>query len=201
MESFMANRIPYIISEEIVRFVLEVHIKQGAKDWSVAFTNPTAGPWKKIILNLAGDKLEVGRYEREEQRPDLIIFYAKYGVFIIIEAKDNFSKIYDATQIKKSIEVFLKEKKRLVNSKLLKKYTEKIKLKFVNGFLWFDTDANNAELFAKHYSKHAKIDDPLLIINITKHGDDLTCLGKVYSTKDDPEIIASIKELYLNKLG
>ena len=198
----MVNRIPYIISEEIVRFVFEVHIKQRAKDWFVAFTNPTAGPWKKILLNLDGNKLEIGRYEREEQRPDLIIFYAKYGVFIILEAKDSFSKIYDTTQIKKSIDVFLKEKKRLFNSKLLKKYAKKIDLKFVNGFLWFDTNVNNAELFATHYSKHAKTDDPLLIINVTKHdNDDLICWGKLYSAAEDTKLIAAIKELYLNKLG
>jgi hypothetical protein len=37
----------YNLTEEICRWSFEVHIKK-LESWWIAFTNPTAGPWKKI---------------------------------------------------------------------------------------------------------------------------------------------------------
>ena len=61
----------YTINEEIVRWAFEVFLRNKSEDkWWVAFTNPTAGPWKKIEAPNNGGKLfEIYRFAREEDRP------------------------------------------------------------------------------------------------------------------------------------
>ena len=44
----------YKINEEIVRQTLEVKFKKNSggdyDEWFICFSNPTAGPWKKIMF-------------------------------------------------------------------------------------------------------------------------------------------------------
>ncbi len=99
----------YQLSEEIVRHALEIVFREDP-NWQIAFTNPTAGPWKKIRFGkyITGDDL---KFAKEEDRPDLILFSAFYNIFIVLEAKDNILKLLQT--LTKSIKVFSKEFSRI----------------------------------------------------------------------------------------
>ena len=50
-----------------------------SKGWDEWFSNPTAGPWKRI--NIPGiHGLSIPGFDKEETRPDLILYYAKQMV-------------------------------------------------------------------------------------------------------------------------
>jgi hypothetical protein len=95
----------YNLTEEICRWSFEVHIKK-LESWWIAFTNPTAGPWKKIeSYNKNNKKGEVFRYERDAPRPDLIIVNDDLKAIIIFEAKDDLVKLNIENQIEKTTKV------------------------------------------------------------------------------------------------
>lgn len=95
------------INEEIARWVTEVYIRQSqGMGWWIAFTNPIAGPWKKITaLNGEGIPVEIYRFEREGERPDLIIVNDTLKTILIVEAKDFVSKLIATDQMTKSVRV------------------------------------------------------------------------------------------------
>jgi hypothetical protein len=93
------------IDEEVARFAFEVHLRERCPQWFVAFTNPTAGPWKRVMApDSSGTWGEVHRFEREELRPDLIVVNDESAVVLIIEAKDDLAKLATNTQASKSVE-------------------------------------------------------------------------------------------------
>lgn len=95
----------YKLTEEIARWAFEVKCRQSA-DWYIAFTNPTAGPWKVIKCTDREGKLgEVYRFDLEETRPDIIIVNDKLEIVIIIEAKDSLNKLLAGDQAEKSVMV------------------------------------------------------------------------------------------------
>ena len=92
-----------MVSEEIVRWAFEVSLHQS-DDWKIAFTNPTAGPWKRVMaLNAGGVSGEVHRFENDEKRPDLIIYSDKHRVVIIVEAKPDIGGLSTEEQIEKTL--------------------------------------------------------------------------------------------------
>lgn len=110
----------YKLTEEVIRQSVEVIFKQDTR-WDIAFTNPTAGPWKRIRYGqyIGGTDL---RYKKEEDRPDLILFNATAGLVIVLEAKDSIKRLIISTkigavktypQLEKSVEVFHVEFQRL----------------------------------------------------------------------------------------
>ena len=93
------------LTEEISRWAFEI-VCQNNDDWFIAFTNPTAGPWKTIKgLNKNNEEGEIYRFELEETRPDIVIVNDKLKVIIIFEAKDSLSKLMKEDQVPKSVEV------------------------------------------------------------------------------------------------
>lgn len=93
------------IDEEVARFAFEVHLKLHCPDWFVAFTNPTAGPWKRVTAPDAERRWgEVHRFEREELRPDLVVVNDLLRVILVVEAKDDVSKLRLEAQASKSAE-------------------------------------------------------------------------------------------------
>jgi len=109
----------YKLTEEVVRQSVEVLFGEDSR-WQIAFTNPTAGPWKKIQLGqyVGGADL---RFTKEEDRPDLILFCALQQVLLVLEAKSNIQGLLGARtvsstltypQLEKSVEVFAKEFRR-----------------------------------------------------------------------------------------
>ncbi|HPS19724.1 MAG TPA: hypothetical protein PKY78_01870 [Candidatus Omnitrophota bacterium] len=198
------NQIIYSISEEIVRFTFEVHVKRSAPEWNICFTNPTAGPWKTITYETPDSSIKIGRYEREEQRPDLILLNNSKSVCLIVEAKDEFSKISSMDQINKSFKVFKKEVKRFQSCTNLTNYLRN-KLCFIDGFLWYSSDKKSADIFAESYYKETKSVNPLVCILIYKLPDNsLACGGSLFfapNTDKSDHIISSFQELMLKRLS
>ena len=94
-----------VLNEEISRWAFEILYKQNNK-WKIAFTNPTAGPWKTIKgLDSKGNEGEVYRFPLEETRPDIIMYNDELKTIIIIEAKDSLGKLVSGDQSEKSVEV------------------------------------------------------------------------------------------------
>jgi hypothetical protein len=111
----------YRLTEEVVRQAVEVCFKKASATWQISFTNPTAGPWKKIRIRNYVDGTNL-RYGKEEDRPDLILFAQQTGIFLILEAKDGIQELLKSqtlndqasyTQLTKSMAVFEKEIKRI----------------------------------------------------------------------------------------
>ncbi len=78
----------YRLTEEIARHALEVALRTDP-NWSVCFSNPTAGPWKMVRFQKKGSTAIVKRYEKEETRPDLIIYHETARAFLVVEAKQD----------------------------------------------------------------------------------------------------------------
>lgn len=93
------------LTEEIARWRFEVFIK-SCSAWFIAFTNPTAGPWKRVMgRNKDGVEGEVYRFPRDSDRPDLILVCDELKMIAIIEAKDSFAKLQVDDQLNKSASV------------------------------------------------------------------------------------------------
>jgi hypothetical protein len=95
------------VSEEIVRWSFEIAVAKS-HDWFIAFTNPTAGPWKRITApNKNGKVGEVHRFQIDETRPDLVLVNDKLRQILIIEAKTTFSDLQKPIQLAKTSQLFL----------------------------------------------------------------------------------------------
>ena len=128
------------LNEEIARWAFEILFKTNT-DWKIAFTNPTAGPWKTIKANSLIDNTEgeVYRFSLEEDRPDIIMYNDQLETIIIIEAKDSLEKLMVGSQAQKSAAVVV----NLAN--ILKKATNHFwkgreGYSVILGLLWGSTD-------------------------------------------------------------
>lgn len=124
------------LTEEIARWAFEVVCKQN-DEWYIAFTNPTAGPWKTIKgLNKSGQEGEVFRFELEETRPDILLVNDKMKIIIIIEAKDSLDKLVSGNQAKKSAEVVVQLAKILATFDRNQFWGERAHYSVITGLLW-----------------------------------------------------------------
>lgn len=99
------NSYDFQLTEEIARWRFEVLV-HACPSWFVAFTNPTAGPWKRVMgRDRDGKEGEVYRFPRDSDRPDLILVCDELRSLAIIEAKDSMAKLMVDVQITKSAQV------------------------------------------------------------------------------------------------
>lgn len=136
----------YNLNEEIARWATEVYIKKNPQlNWWIAFTNPTAGPWKKVVaLSEEGTSVEIYRFVREEERPDLIIVNDNLGAILIVEAKDYVEKLIVGDQMVKSIRVIEEMTKVLSQSENLH-WVKRKNYKIIPTFLWMCESASNIQ--------------------------------------------------------
>lgn len=104
---------PYTLTEEIARQAVEVIFRDAATDWYVAFSNPTAGPWKLIRLQVKGSAIQVGTYLKEELRPDLILQSPRNRQLLVLEAKRSVDELLRPGQLRRTADVFAAETERL----------------------------------------------------------------------------------------
>ena len=128
----------FLVNEEIARWVTEVYVKSNPHlGWWIAFTNPTAGPWKKIVApSEEGVYEEIYRFLREGERPDLILVNDVAKTILIVEAKDYCSRIITSTQMQKSVRV-INEITHVLTSCAHKNWGVRSKYKILPSFLWF----------------------------------------------------------------
>lgn len=144
----------YNLTEEISRWSFEVHLQKKNKFW-IAFTNPTAGPWKRIeSYNKKLIRGEIYRFNREEKRPDIILINDHLKIIIIIEAKDNLKKLNESNQINKSCEVTYNISKILKNLKDNKFWLNRHSYKIINGLLWGSLKKSNIQDIKKVFENY-----------------------------------------------
>ena len=140
----------YSISEEIARWSFEVFLdhKSGGK-WWIAFTNPTAGPWKKITSkNEAGKLIEIYRFSREEDRPDIVAVSDDLKQILIIEAKDYAHRLLGQVQMKKSAQVIV-DMEKVLKAINIEAWNTRKGYDIIPGFLWFAESDEKARDEAK----------------------------------------------------
>lgn len=128
----------YSISEEIARWSFEVFLDhKSSGKWWIAFTNPTAGPWKKITSkNEAGKLIEVYRFSREEDRPDIVAVSDEMKQIIIFEAKDYAHRLVGEVQMKKSAQVIV-DMEKVLKAVNVDAWNIRKSYDIIPGFLWF----------------------------------------------------------------
>jgi len=165
--------IPYTYkpNEEVARWATEVYIKSNTKlGWWIAFTNPTAGPWKKIVIPIEnGGTAEIYRFVREEERPDLILVNDKRKAVLIVEAKDYLGKLITKAQMLKSVRVIDRISKMLATSSN-SKWAHRSAYKIIPSFLWMcenkQTVAEESNSVQKALDKYNSLKISRDILNI-----------------------------------
>ena len=138
------------LNEEISRWAFEIIFKRN-HHWRIAFTNPTAGPWKTIkALNSEGEEGEVYRFPLEETRPDIILYNDELEAVLIIEAKDSLNKLVTGDQAEKSVEVVERLTDILSGLGNNPYWGRRAHYPTYMGILWGSTDvlSNNADISA-----------------------------------------------------
>lgn len=134
------------ISEEIVRWSFEISVNQS-DDWFIAFTNPTAGPWKRITApDSEGKNGEIHRFEIDETRPDLILVNDKSRQVLIIEAKTTFDDLRKPTQIAKTSQLFKYLTTKLQNMSNNAFWGSRSRYQYSLGLLWSSGDESAAQI-------------------------------------------------------
>ena len=124
------------LTEEIARWAFEVVCK-SSDSWYVAFTNPTAGPWKTIkCTDKSGTVGEVFRFELEETRPDILLVNDQMQAIIIVEAKDSLDKLIAGDQASKSADVVVQLSEILSNQSGNRFWGERANYSVYTGLLW-----------------------------------------------------------------
>lgn len=171
------------LTEEISRWAFEVVCKNNP-DWYIAFTNPTAGPWKTIkCTNAYGEEGEVYRFELEETRPDILLVNDKLRVVMIIEAKDSLAKLISGDQAPKSVEVVGTLAEILRGKKSNSFWSYRSNYTIVVGLLWGaerpSTNYERQEVFNRYFDEmesYKSFEKDLIIgIETCRHNDGLIC--------------------------
>ena len=133
------------LNEEIARWAFEILFKSN-KNWRIAFTNPTAGPWKTIkAFDAEGKEGEVYRFPLEETRPDIILYNDELEAVLIIEAKDSLNKLVAGDQAEKSVEVVERLSDTLSQLGKNKFWGKRAKYPTYLGLLWGSSDTLSSQ--------------------------------------------------------
>ena len=172
------------LTEEIARWAFEVVCKQS-NDWYVAFTNPTAGPWKTIKCTdqRTGEIGEVYRFELEETRPDILLVNDTMKTILIVEAKDSIEKLTAGDQVNKTVEVVSQLTDILKRKSDCKFWGQRSTYEIITALLWgADRTIQRTEydeLFLQHrqaISEFPNVSDDIIIgVETRRKGETLTC--------------------------
>ena len=196
----------YNLTEEIARWAFEIKCIES-EDWFVAFTNPTAGPWKTIKgLDDEGKEGEVYRFGSKEPRPDIVLVSDRLQLIIIFEAKDSIGKLTASNQASKSIEV-VNTLCEVLKSKTNNEYWgERANYPVITGLLWgAETPSNQNkrdETFDEYHTELENYSDIVkdIIIGIETRRDEntLTCLlcAKVFNEVQDSCSLDELSESF-----
>lgn len=177
-------RYQYKLTEEIARWAFEVHVRE-LPDWNIAFTNPTAGPWKRLMANDSkGMPGEVHRFLREDDRPDLVLVNDTLRSILIIEAKDTLGRLLTAAQVGKSCAVVVKLSTTLRDLRDNPFWGDRAGYRVLPGLLWGSStpsvESQRLSAFETYEEEFAAIGlhhRGLIGIEILRDGDALLASG------------------------
>lgn len=136
MDIATLNASSYSLSEEVARWRFELDVRAN-REWWIAFTNPTAGPWKRCEgRNIDGVVGEVLRFERDSERPDLVLVCDAARAIVIIEAKETLAQLAVPAQLQKSCAVVQNLEKRLSEKGGNPFWGERASYTVIPGVLW-----------------------------------------------------------------
>lgn len=145
------------VTEEVARWVFEVHLARQP-GWSIAFTNPTAGPWKRVMASGAqGQAGEVHRFERDATRPDLILVSDEQRAVVIVEAKTKIEDLARDAQVKKSVAVVTAMSELLRGREANPYWGRRADYTFMCGLLWGAQRPAATTPVASLMSRHAAL--------------------------------------------
>ena len=191
----------YKLTEEISRWAFEIHIK-NINSWWIAYTNPTAGPWKRVeSYDEKNKKGEVCRFGRDEKRPDIIIVNDELKIIIIFEAKDSLDKLKSKNQIEKSCKV-VEDMAKTLNSIVDNPYWgERHSYKKYNGLLWGSTNLSSNEsiqevfrIYSEELNRIESIIDKTIQIGVESNKDINNSINISYHTNSESKIANNIIE-------
>ncbi|GAC1609883.1 MAG: hypothetical protein NVS3B3_17360 [Aquirhabdus sp.] len=130
------------LSEEIVRWTFELAC-QNNKMRYVAFTNPTAGPWKRVLGQVSEGAYEIHTFGKEESRPDVIVVCDTLRAIYVLEAKDGRVKL-DSDTINKTYLLSETFKERFAKFTGNEKWIIRANYNVITGFL-FGSSAERAD--------------------------------------------------------
>lgn len=198
----------FSLTEEIARWAFEIHFPDDS-DWKIAFTNPTAGPWKTIkATNPSSGKIgEVYRFELEETRPDIVLFNDTLEIIIIVEAKDTLTKLLSSSQIKKNIEVVDQLSRLLSGQSHNEFWGRRAKYSVITGLLWGEETPCNPKyynaLFDAHFEEMRKrksmFRDFIIGVKTKRNQESLQCeiVAKCYCTSAESRVFAVAQSMGL----
>lgn len=169
----------YHLTEEIARWAFEILCREG-DEWYVAFTNPTAGPWKTIkAKDNKGNFGEVYRFALEENRPGIVLINDNLQLIVIVEAKDSLAKLVSDVQDAKSTEVVESLSKTFSEMKTNQFWGERHEYEIINGLLWGseggEEGADIVEVFDRYHqdAQGCRFFDTEFLVGIesNKHSD------------------------------
>jgi len=173
------------VTEEVARWVFEVHVEH-LPNWQIAFTNPTAGPWKLVVgRNENGVPGEVHRFERESERPDLIIYSDQQQIVLIIEAKGAVEDLTRSKQTQKSVNVVAELTKILRSKRASHYWGKRADYTYLTAVLWGSESLTHPQkvhsVLATYDTacEEADLATPILGIESLREegGDEIVCLG------------------------
>lgn len=196
------------LTEEIARWAFEIICHENP-NWYIAFTNPTAGPWKTIKgLDRNNKEGEVYRFELEETRPDIIIVNDTLKLIIVIEAKDSITKLTHKDQSYKSVQVVntINSLLKGENAKANPFWENRAEYTILTGLLWGAESSIESSTYSKTFDEfHDNMKDfpqlyDHLIVGIeTRRKDDgLQCYfcGKSYGTSAEDITLSQISDSF-----
>ncbi|MBO5097117.1 MAG: hypothetical protein J6B96_02250 [Agathobacter sp.] len=180
----------YRLTEEIARWAFEIQCKQ-TPNWYIAFTNPTAGPWKAITaLNKNSEVGRIYTFDAKEKRPDIILINDHLKIIIIVEAKNSLSALNTSEQCSKSTKVVADIGKQLQKLRTDEYWGKRYMYNIVLGLLWgseekmsLDSYIPMFDLYYNEICNYDNIDKRALIgIEVTRSNSSLSCMitGKNY---------------------
>jgi hypothetical protein len=191
----------YELNEEIARWSTEIYLKQNPKlGWWVAFNNPIAGPWKKIVAPTeTGSTTEIYRFVREEERPDLILVNDRLKIVLIVEAKDYVDKLIARPQMVKSIRV-INSISRILRTSENEHWQPRKDYRIVASFLWMCEkkvkilEENQLVQSSLDSNNSLNINNQLLNIVVYKDQDDNLVNTFIYDEKEYSDLNTPFKK-------
>ena len=160
------NRDSYLLSEEVARWRFEVSLR-GSSTWWIAFSNPTAGPWKRVEGYDENQRRgEVHRFPRDSKRPDLILVCDSARAVVIVEAKGELSQLSNQVQIRRSATVIQELAAVLQDKRQNPYWGKRANYAIIPGILWGTVADSTDDPFAQVASRWMKHLDTRALLGI-----------------------------------
>lgn len=197
----------YKLTEEISRWAFEVHVNR-IEAWDIIFTNPTAGPWKRVEATAPnGLRGEVYRFPRDEERPDIVMVNDQLKIILIFEAKDSLGKLTQGNQVPKSCSVVIDMARTLGKLKANQYWNNRWSYSFFNGLLWGSEEresdmsriSSTLNRYSEQMQRYITNIDPSVIIGIESYkNSEGQILLSAYAIGEEHKVQPILESLHLS---